>query len=172
MAENKMKALGVGGILMRLAIRRSAAVSTIALIMICCGNPVEPDSIWTIDREGEWIWFVKSDHKTPTDTVHINQYAHISLYDYALNPADTTRSIMFISSIGDSERVRPFTIGFNVVTSSDMNYAGASIYLRDNPYSRPGDGALDVGKDAGTIKVIYYHRWTRDELQISATVRP
>ncbi len=157
---------------MRPAFPMIVASLILVLATVYCSNPVEPDSIWNLNREGESMWFVNRDHIAITDTYHINDYAYITLIDKGPFWSGTTGSVMFVSAIGDTERIQPFILHFHVPMSSEDNFGGASIYLSDLPYALPGDGALEVGTEPGIIKAFYYHEWSRREIQVSATVRP
>jgi len=157
---------------MRSAIWMFMAVIGSVLALECCSNPVEPDSIWNLDREGEWIWFVKSNHVSIADTYHANHYAFVTLLDCRPFHMDTTRSVMFVSAVGDTEWIRPIGLHFSVPMIPEYNYGGASIFLSDLPFPVSNDGALNVGTEPSSVKAIYYHEWDRTEIQVTATVKP
>ena len=154
------------------ACRNMIVASFLSVALAFCSNPVKPDSIWNLDREGESMWFVKRDHVSITDTYHISDYTYVTLLDSRVFWRDSTQSVMFVSSIGDTERVRPFPIFFGRPMIPEYNYGGATIYLSDLPDPVPGDGALEVGSESGTIEAIYYHEWDGRYYQLSAKVKP
>ena len=98
--------------------RSSSHLLSIATILAIgltfCTNPTEPDTIWDLNREGESLWFVLSDHTTITDEFKIKRYAYVTIYDLRTFWMDTTRSLTFISSVGDTERVRPIPLHFSI----------------------------------------------------------
>lgn len=149
---------------------RVAALLTIGLAF--CSKPTKPETIWDISQEGESLWFVQSDHVTITDKFRIKDYSYVTIINNRTFWRDTTRSLTFISSVGDTERVRPFPLHFSVPMIPENHIGGASIYLRDFSASTPDNGVLDVGNSSGTITAIYQHHSPQRISQVIASIKP
>ena len=85
---------------------------------------------------------------------------------------DTTRSLTFISSVGDTERVRPIPLHISVPMIPEESFGGAAMHLRDLSPPLPHDGVLDVGNTGGTISAIYSHYSSQHTSQVTASIKP
>ncbi len=144
----------------------------ITVNIVTCSNPVKPDTIWDIKREGDSIWFVKDNHTTITNIFKSNKYAYITVIDVALFGGDTPVTLLFTSAIGDTETVNFYDLYFNVPLFSEDSIGGTNIFLRNRPTPVIGDGALDVGQNKTEISAVYYHGWRGQLLKVTATVVP
>jgi len=118
-----------------------------------CNNPTETSpTIWDLDSH--IMYFVARDHKTVKDTYRIGGDAYVTILDIRSFGTDTTKSLTFVSSIGDTERVAPYLLPQFGPSFGDY-YGGGSIPLLNNSHPAIDDGMLDVGDSVGTITAIY-----------------
>ena len=135
----------------------SWAITKLCLAIIpylaSCSSPTDPSpTIWDLDSH--IMYFVARDHKTVKDTYRIGGDAYVTILDIRSFGTDTTKSLTFVSSIGDTERVAPYLLPQFGPSFGDY-YGGGTIPLLNSSHPAIDDGMLDVGDSVGTITVIY-----------------
>lgn len=133
-----------------------------------CESSTGPEKIWR--RDNEYIWFVSPDHVTIRLKYRIKEYAYLTILDDRVFRADTTRSVQFISAIGDTEYVRPYDI--STMIAHHLEDGGTSIYLSNSIEPIINNRILEVGTSTSEIIANYQSVYLQSTISVTATTYP